>query len=372
MYDKININVNGKPMIGVSKGLIKLENEFARSGHKMWLVGGCVRDSLIGNSPKDIDIATTADPSSAMEIYQRGKFNYHVTGKQFGTITVIVDDQPMEITTLRRDVETDGRHAVVEFTDDLTVDLERRDLTINAIAQTLAGEVIDPFGGKEDLVNGVVRFVGDPRKRIREDYLRILRWFRFYDRYGRGEPDTDSYAAIKELASGLTQISVERKWMEISKILVGRDPDKMLEMIGETIGRYVGINSPKIGAINGYAGSNNPPASLSMGYGAEPAMSMLRSWKASKAEIRTTEELSKIDLVAIDPEAIKAGFGMEQFSRATMEFVCPELIGWKHPPFPVKYADIPETGKAGGDRLKRIRKRWVDSEFTLAKEQLLS
>jgi poly(A) polymerase len=184
-------------------------------------VGGCVRDSLAALPVKDVDLATSLLPDELVARLERAGIAVVPTGLRHGTVTAVVDHHPFEVTTLRRDVETDGRHARVAFTDDWHADAARRDLTINAIYCDPDGRLFDPFGGADDLRAGRVRFVGDPRERIREDYLRLLRFFRFLARFGRGEPDAAALAACRELAPGMARLSAERVHDEILKLLGG-------------------------------------------------------------------------------------------------------------------------------------------------------
>ena len=182
-------------------------------------VGGCVRDAWLGRPVKDIDIATHAPPERVMELLQAAGIRVIPTGIAHGTVTALCGGKPYEITTLRRDVETDGRHARVEFTDDWVEDAARRDLTMNALSCTPDGAMFDPFGGLADLAAGRVRFVGEARRRIEEDVLRLLRFFRFHAHYGRGEPDAEAMAACRELAPRLPTLSGERVRGELFRLL---------------------------------------------------------------------------------------------------------------------------------------------------------
>ena len=150
------------------------------------------------------------------------------TGIAHGTVTVIADGRPFEVTTLRRDVETDGRHAVVQFTTDWKEDASRRDFTMNALYCDVAGEVLDPLGGLADLQAGRVRFIGSAEDRIREDYLRILRFFRFFAWYGEGRPDAEGLKACARLKAGLATLSAERVWAELKRLLQAPDPTRAL------------------------------------------------------------------------------------------------------------------------------------------------
>ncbi len=199
------------------------------------LVGGVVRDTLLGRAVADIDLASPLPPDAVIAALRGAGIRVVPTGMDHGTVTAIVDGHGFEITTLRRDVETDGRHAVVAFTTDWRTDASRRDFTINAMSMTRDGAVYDYFGGVDDLNTGIVRFVGDAATRIAEDYLRILRFFRFFARYGRVGPDAATLAAIHGGVPGLHRLSVERVWSELSKILAAPDPRRAIALM-ETVG----------------------------------------------------------------------------------------------------------------------------------------
>lgn len=187
-------------------------------------VGGCVRDAWLGRPVKDIDIATHATPERVMELLAAAGVKAIPTGITHGTVTAVVGTEHYEITTLRRDVESFGRHARVAFTDDWREDAARRDLTMNALSCTPDGRLFDPFGGLADMAAGRVRFVGDPRQRIAEDVLRLLRFFRFHAHYGRGDPDSAAMAAVAELAPRLPGLSGERVQGELFRLLTAPDP----------------------------------------------------------------------------------------------------------------------------------------------------
>jgi poly(A) polymerase/tRNA nucleotidyltransferase (CCA-adding enzyme) len=198
------------------------------------LVGGCVRDALCGAPVADIDLATPDPPDAMLAALARAGLRAIPTGLAHGTVTALAAGRGFEITTLRRDIETDGRHAVVAFTDDWRVDAARRDFTINAMSMTADGTVFDYFAGRADLAAGVVRFVGDAATRIGEDYLRILRYFRFFARYARGAPDAAAVAAIAAQTGGLSQLSAERVWSELKRILAAPAPDAALALMEAT------------------------------------------------------------------------------------------------------------------------------------------
>ena len=204
------------------------------------LVGGAVRDALAGRPVADIDLATPRLPDAIVEALTRTGIRAVPTGIAHGTITAVAGGRGFEVTTLRRDVETDGRHASVAFTDDWRVDAARRDFTINAMSMTADGAVFDYFSGIADLRAGVVRFVGDPATRIAEDYLRILRFFRFFARYGTGAPDPAALAAIRAGLGGLAILSVERVWSELQRILAAPDPSDAIAQMAE-LGVLAGV-----------------------------------------------------------------------------------------------------------------------------------
>ena len=197
------------------------------------VVGGAVRDALAGLEITDVDVATPRTPDEVTRALQAAGIRVVPTGIAHGTVTAVVDGRGFEITTLRRDVETDGRHAVVAFTDDWKADASRRDFTINAMSMDQTGQVFDYFGGIPDLQAGLVRFVGDPATRIAEDYLRILRYFRFSARYGSGPADMAAVAAIRAGVPGLAGLSAERVWSEMSRILAAPDPIAAIGLMAE-------------------------------------------------------------------------------------------------------------------------------------------
>jgi poly(A) polymerase len=193
------------------------------------LVGGCVRDAILGRQVDDVDIATQLSPHDVMAICQAEGLRVVETGIAHGTVTVIVAGTPLEVTTLRKDVATDGRHAEVAFTDDWHEDALRRDFTMNALYCDAQGHVFDPTGqGVDDAKAGLVRFVGDPDARILEDHLRILRYFRFVARYSKGPIEGPELAACARHANAIQRLSVERVWSELKKLLIASDPTSAL------------------------------------------------------------------------------------------------------------------------------------------------
>jgi poly(A) polymerase len=200
-------------------------------GQEARFVGGCVRDALLGRKITDIDIATPEPPERVMELLHAAKIGVVPTGLKHGTITAVMRGRPYEITTLRRDVETFGRHARVEFTDSWEADASRRDFTMNAMFCTADGTLYDAFGGLEDLQARRVRFVGEAEARIREDVLRLLRFFRFYAHYGSPPPDATALKACRDLAPLLPTLSGERICQETMKLLRAPDPAPVFQLM---------------------------------------------------------------------------------------------------------------------------------------------
>ncbi|HEY8612633.1 MAG TPA: CCA tRNA nucleotidyltransferase [Roseomonas sp.] len=197
-------------------------------------VGGAVRDALAGRPVADVDVAAPFPPEEIAARLAAAGLRVHETGLAHGTVTAVLHGEPVEVTSLRRDVLTDGRHAVVEWTTDWREDAARRDFTMNALSLSAAGELWDYFGGREDLEAGRVRFVGDAATRLAEDHLRALRYFRFQARYGRGEPDPAAVAAIRGAVGSLSRLSVERVWMELKRLLAAPDPAGAVALMEET------------------------------------------------------------------------------------------------------------------------------------------
>ena len=183
-------------------------------------VGGCVRKSISGESIDDIDLATLLKPDEVKEKLSKNNIKVIDTGISHGTVTAIINEKKFEITTLRKDISTDGRHAEVKFTSNWEEDAARRDFTINAIYADIEGRIFDPLNGLSDLKNGIIKFIGEPDERIQEDYLRILRYFRFFAQYSKIDHDQNVISSIKKYVNGLNKISNERIFDELKKILL--------------------------------------------------------------------------------------------------------------------------------------------------------
>ena len=185
-------------------------------------VGGCVRQNILGEKVEDIDLATTLDPDEVINCLNKNKIKFIDIGKKYGTITAIIEKQKFEITSLRKDIKTDGRHAEVQYCKSWKNDANRRDFTFNSIYSNLNGELFDPFNGRDDLLNGYVKFIGNPKTRIKEDYLRILRYIRFFLIYSKNNHPEEIKKIIKQNINGINKISNDRLLSELKKILLSK------------------------------------------------------------------------------------------------------------------------------------------------------
>ncbi len=209
----------------------KIFNAFGESS--IFLVGGCVRDTLMNKLVTDIDFATPCEPLEVIEILNKSKINYVDIGIKFGTVTAILNDKKYEITSFRKDISTDGRHAEVEFSKEMEADAARRDFTVNALYADKDCKIYDFFNGQEDLKNNFLRFIGDPQARIKEDYLRIMRFFRFLTSYDAQSLDDNLLSILKEEVKNLSIISKERLWDEFTEILKAENPLSVLKLMQE-------------------------------------------------------------------------------------------------------------------------------------------
>jgi tRNA nucleotidyltransferase/poly(A) polymerase len=357
------------------------------------VAGGAVRDLLAGAEPKDWDLATPLRPEVVMQQAEEAGFKVLPTGLQHGTVTVMVDGEPLEVTTLRIDVETDGRHADVEFTTDWKEDAARRDLTVNAMFLTMDGEVVDFFGGQQDLEDGRVRFVGDARERMAEDFLRILRFFRFQGRVGSGKFDEQDLQAIHDSANGLASISGERIWMEMSKILTGQILRQVLgAMEDSSVLRAIGIDNPNF-ALAEMANTMDGDATVVLagllGGDAATAKKVAARWKLTKKErtllLWLTEQVHEMHansfrfMELVDWQKLAVTHGKDQAMALTRltpyQGIRDELDKWMQPEFPVTGADIlnlgVEPGPDVGRKMRAAKQAWLDSDFKMDKQQLL-
>ena len=222
--------MNIKSELHIFTNAIKLCKLLIDAGGEARFIGGCVRDILINKAPTDIDLATNLNPEIVQDILEKNKIKYFSIGKEFGTIAALLNKQQIEITTLRKDLSSDGRYSVVEFTDDWKEDAQRRDFTINALSADIEGNVYDYFAGIDDLKQRAVKFIGNPEERIQEDYLRILRFFRF-SAHLSDSIDEEGLKASRKYANCLKNISGYRIRSEMSKIFLSPNSIKILKIM---------------------------------------------------------------------------------------------------------------------------------------------
>lgn len=376
-------------------------------GEEARIAGGAVRDALMGQPVGDIDVATTTAPEETMRRAQAAGLRTIPTGIDHGTITVLLDGQPVEVTTLRADVATDGRHATVAFGRNWAEDAQRRDFTINGLYATPLGEVIDLIDGLADIAACNLRFIGDPEKRIREDYLRILRFFRFFAGYGRGRPDAQGLKACARLKDGLTQLSAERVWSELRKLLTAEDPSRALLWMRQA-GVLTAIlpESEKWGidAIHGLVAAESqrgwtpdPLLRLAAIVPRDPArlQAMADRLRMSNAEAERlvafasapdiSSKLRESDLPALiyrgDRQSIIDRLKLAVAGSPVADEA--ELLAgllaaaqqWASPDFPIGGDDLKEIGVEPGRRmgalLKRLEDEWIGSGFALARVELI-
>ena len=356
------------------------------AGHRALFVGGCVRNAILGEPVGDVDLTTDATPDAVTRIAETAGFRTVPTGIDHGTVTVIAEGRPHEVTTFRRDVETDGRRAVVAFSTEIAEDAARRDLTMNALYADRMGTVIDPLGGLADTLARRVRFVGDPETRIREDYLRILRFFRFHAAYGDpgGGIDADGLAACAALAEGLDGISRERIHAELRKLLAARDPAPAVAAMAQSgvLARILpGADPRALGPLVHLdaAAARHWLRRLAV-LGGDTA-----SLRLSRAEARDLSAL--LDAIGSPDTPAALGWRLGASLGADAVLARSALLGSPLPPdwqagvrrgagatFPVTAADLMPAlqGEALGQRLKALQTAWLDSDLVADRDRLLN
>lgn len=380
-----------------------------QDGHAARAVGGCVRNSLFAllsddsdNCPTvtDIDIATTAKPETVIRFAEAAGLKTVPTGLQHGTITIVAAGEAFEVTTLRRDLATDGRHAEVAFTDDWALDAARRDLTINALYADPDGQIFDPLGGYSDLLKRRVRFVGHPETRIREDYLRILRFFRFYAQYGQGDIDGDGLQACIAERDGLSRLSAERIHQEVLKLLVAPGVSRTVELM-RTHGLLTQILpvAPNVSRLNRLiAISKRQDATLNLAalavHTREDSDRISRHLKLSNAQTdllrRAAGILDRREFACPDIMSARRllyELGRDKYEKACLfrQALSEEDSGWDEildlvknwdvPAFPITGRDLIamgyEPGPSLGALLTSLEEVWVRSDFDFDRSRLL-
>ncbi len=351
------------------------------------LVGGCVRNALLGVAVADVDIATDATPETVSALAQKAGLKAVPTGIDHGTVTVVAGHVPHEVTTFRRDVETFGRHATVAFSTDVKEDAARRDFTMNALYATSDGTVLDPLGGLADLRARRLRFVGDPAARISEDYLRILRFFRFHAWYGDPAEglDTEGLAACATHAAGLDSLSRERVGAEMRKLLSAPDPAPAVCAMAQAgiLTRVLpGADARALPVLVHLEQGETPSWIRRLAVlGGEDVPDRLRLSRTEAAHLAMVRD-------GIEGPASAAELGYRQGVAAATDTLLARAALLETPPapdwqaqlalgvaarFPIRAADLMPafTGPALGARLALLEARWIASGFTLTREDLL-
>jgi poly(A) polymerase len=353
-------------------------------------VGGCVRNALLGAPVSDIDISTDARPDQGMELAERAGLKAIPTGIEHGTVTIVCQGIPHEVTTFRRDVETDGRRAVVAFSDRVEEDAARRDFTMNALYARPDGSVLDPLGGLPDLQARHVRFIGDAHARIREDFLRSLRYFRFHAWYGDADAgfDPDALSSIAETLDGLGGLSRERVGAELLKLLAAPDPAPSVAAMRQT-GVLVQILPgaddralPVLIKLEQDAGAEADPIRRLAAIAPADSADTLRLSKAQLQRlIRMRDEAMGTASIAelgfrngaeggLNEALLRCAFMEQPWS----EDIPADLENGAKASFPISAKDlIPDfTGPALGQKLAELEARWIASGFTLSRQDLLA
>jgi poly(A) polymerase len=390
----------------------QLVKAFAVHPDSLRFVGGAVRDSLLGRTVHDVDAATILRPDQTTAVLQRAGIKALPTGIAHGTVTAVIGKKTFEITTLRKDMACDGRHAEVAFTDDWKQDAQRRDFTMNALYLSPEGKLFDYFGGVADAKAGGIRFIGDAKERIAEDYLRILRLFRFFAHYGKRPLDKSALEACREAASNIEKLSGERIQHELLKLCAAPNPEPAIQqMQAQHVLRYAigfGIRDSKVFArlrkietlvsailslhivlslFARMADKNETDAGKELcarlklsNAMAHDLQVMIRHHekitprlpqKMQKQAIRTLGKVDYMRLVILNwacgDESIKTSHPY----HAMLQFACK----WKVPQFPLTGQDLLDTGmssgKAVGEKLRALETLWEESDYRLSKRDLL-
>ncbi|KQQ71339.1 poly(A) polymerase [Rhizobium sp. Leaf321] len=376
-------------------------------GGEARVAGGAVRNALMGLAVADIDVATTLLPQDVVERAEAAGMKAVPTGIEHGTVTLVIDGTPFEVTTLRRDIETDGRHAKVSFGTDWQADAERRDLTINALYADASGAVVDLVKGLQDIESRTIRFIGDASQRIAEDHLRILRFFRFFAYYGSGRPDADGLRASARAKDRLSTLSGERVWGETKKLLAAPDPSRALlwmrqagvltEILPETEKWGIDGIHPLVAAEAALGWTPDPLLRLAsiVPPDAERLAAMAKRLRFSNADAAklavwasapaipdevtdvgfdrllyrngVAGMVARVKLALSSARAAAEGDPMAMRKSARLSVLLKRAEGYAKPVFPIAGADVLSAGVPAGKRvgeiLKQIEDFWVERNF---------
>lgn len=379
---------------------VRIVEALAGEGAETRFVGGVVRDGLLGRPVVDVDLATTWPPDETLRRLQAAGVRAVPTGLAHGTVTAVIGGRGFEITTLRKDIETDGRRAVVAFTRDWREDALRRDFTFNAMSADRSGRVYDYFGGRDDLAAGRVRFVGVAMERVREDYLRILRFFRFFAWYGSGDLDPESFEACRAGADGLAAISAERMRAELLRLLQAPDPAHALaHMAAAGATRVIlGADGRDIASLIGREAAGGAPADPVLrlaalapaGASSDALADRLKLSNAERAALRglatpigaaalLTPEGQRRALYRLGAAAYRRRALLAAF-EGVVEDAAPALAAaeaWRPPArMPVGGADLIAAGLTRGPdvgaMLRELEAFWIDRGFVPGRDALLA
>lgn len=377
---------------------IRIQQLIKEAGGTSRFVGGCVRDAILGIASSDLDICTDLKPEATLRALDVSGVKVIPTGLRHGTITAVIEGQSFEITTLREDIETDGRHAKVRFTDDWEKDAARRDFTFNALSLNSDGRLYDYFGGIADLKAGLVRFIGDPKQRIEEDYLRILRYFRFSARFAKSELHAPSLAACGQLKEGLLQLSKERVTKEILGLLSADQPQiAMQHMNAEGVWSILfggSANTDRLASLLSHELQTPDPilrlAALTANRD-KKVDKMFSGLRLSNAQRKRLKSVWPFETLNTDESRVKEQvyqLGRSCFlDRITLLMAATEafqnlqkLRGFAQiceiPEFPIRGLDLLEAGMPPGPEIKvtllELEKFWIDQKFKPTKAELLA
>jgi poly(A) polymerase len=372
--------------------LRRLFETVAHAGGEARVAGGAVRNAFLGLPIADIDLACTLQPQDMMKVFAAAGYVVHPTGIDHGTITAVIDHHPFEITTLRRDVETDGRRAKVAFTDDWAQDAMRRDFTINALYCDAQGKIYDYSEGYEDIRRKRIRFAGKPAQRIAEDHLRILRFFRFLAAYEGAKPDDASLKACVRFRAKLKTLSAERISKEMMKLLAGPQAIAVLKLMARH--RVLGIVLPHTDDFK--IVQRLPPDPLLRAFVlARQPDELQERWRLSNADARRLAALADAPLLTpalrpVEQKRICFMLGVESWRDAVhlswaRSRASPDDASWRRllalpkrwnmPEFPVSGSDLiragMKPGPAMGEALQRLRDYWIAADFKPGKDELI-
>ncbi len=374
---------------------------------KVRFVGGCVRKAICGETIDDIDLATIYKPNELKEKLNKENIRIIDTGTSHGTLTIIINNKKFEITTLRKDVDTDGRHAKIEFTSDWIEDSLRRDLSINSIYADINGQIFDPQNGINDLKNGIVRFIGSSEKRIKEDYLRIIRFFRFFAQYSKTDFNKETIQSIKKNINGINQISKERIFEEIKKILSLKN---VYVLFSNKNSREIFINIfPQFKYYERLKFFNSLDKGTKNYYDYKLILALLIIDNTNDYEFfcykyKISNEIKKIfKSISLNYNQLKnkkfysetnikkliyftdkntvrnillfSGCANNKFKSEDFKNILSYVNNCKIPRFPISGDDLKknygyESGKELGKKLKYLEKKWIENNFTINKEFL--